>query len=89
MQNSTYNKYQNRIFDKTLFILEKLYAIYKNKIHLGNQKGSNPEKAIENYIVASMLREFINDEEFLNQYQAMPAINGVHHHFVFSKKDLN
>lgn len=42
-----------------------LYAIFKNKNHVGNQKGATSEEAIKNYIIESMLEEFVNDKEFL------------------------
>jgi len=60
----------------------KLFAIYKNGIHLGNQSGKTKEDAIKLYIIASNMEEFINDKIFVIQYSAEFAVNGVHHHFI-------
>lgn len=67
----------------------KLYAIYKNNKHLGNETGTCPNDAIENYLIESMFVDFIKDMNFFEQYHAIPALNGIHHHLIFSKKDLN
>lgn len=66
-----------------------LFAIFKNKNHVGNQKGAISEEAIKNYIIESMLEEFINNKKFLAKYSAIKAINGIHHHFISTKKILN
>ena len=66
-----------------------LYAIFKNNTHKGNQTGINREDAIKNYIIESMLEDFVDDKKFLKQYKATPAINGVHHHFIATKEMLN
>lgn len=60
----------------------KLYAIYKNGEHKGNERGESKNQAIKAYIVASDLGEFLGDENFVRQYSAEIAINGVHHHFI-------
>lgn len=57
----------------------KLYAIFKNGFHKGNERGINGNDAIKNYIFNSELSDFINDEEFLVQYTFIEAINGFHH----------
>lgn len=66
-----------------------LFAIFKNKNHVGNQKGATSEEAIKNYIIESMLEEFVNDKDFLAKYSAIKAINGIHHHFIANKEILN
>lgn len=60
----------------------KLYAIYKNGEHKGNERGKSKNEAIKAYITASELAEFLDDENFICQYSAEIAINGVHHHFI-------
>lgn len=61
---------------------DKLYAIYKNGIHKGNERGKTKDNAILHYIRESLLSDFIDDYEFLQQYSAKIAINGVHYHFI-------
>jgi hypothetical protein len=56
-----------------------LYAIYKNGLHKGNQRGSNELDAIKKYIIESQLEEFLNDEGFLKIYNATIAIKGLHY----------
>lgn len=60
----------------------KLYAIYKNGEHKGNERGKSKNEAIKAYIIASDLGHFLNDENFIRQYSAKIAINGVHYHFI-------
>jgi len=57
-----------------------LYAIFKNQIHVGNQPGMFPDDAIKNYIIESMLDDFLEDTTFLKQYSAILAIEWVHYH---------
>ncbi len=66
----------------------KLYAIYKNKKHKGNERGTSSNDAIKNYVIASLFEEFLDDKLFMSQYYAKPAINGIHHYFI-KPKDLN
>jgi len=63
-----------------------LYAIYKNGIHKGNERGTNKSDAINNYVKASLLSDFLNDKEFMKQYKAINAVNGIHHHFISENK---
>ena len=53
-----------------------LFAIFKNKNHVGNQKGATSEEAIKNYIIESMLEEFVNDKDFLAKYSALNLLFG-------------
>ncbi len=61
---------------------KKLYAIFKNGEHKGNERGLNKSDAIQNYVKASLLENFLNDKKFMNQYEAINAVNGVHHHYI-------
>ncbi len=56
----------------------KLYAIYKNGNHLGNERGATPQDAIENYVKAALLGEFLIDKEFMQLYSAKVAKPGKH-----------
>ncbi|MCZ2224115.1 MAG: hypothetical protein LC122_10865 [Chitinophagales bacterium] len=56
-----------------------LFAIYKNGQHKGNERAINGNEAIKKYIIASDLKEFINDVEFIKQYSFKEAIEGVHY----------
>lgn len=47
---------------------KKLYAIYKNGEHKGNERGLNKSDAIQNYVKACLLEDFLNDEKFMRQY---------------------
>lgn len=55
-----------------------LFAIYKNGFHKGNERAINGNEAIKKYIIASDLKEFLNDETFLSQYAFEIAIEGIH-----------
>lgn len=66
-----------------------LYAIYKNGEHKGNETGFSEENAIRNYIISSMLSESLDNKEFMQQYSAKVAINGIHHHFIITEDLLN
>lgn len=57
----------------------KLYAIYKNGEHKGNERGLSVSDAINKYIISSILEDFLNDKEFMSQYTGKIAINGVHY----------
>jgi hypothetical protein len=56
----------------------ELFAIYKNEEHKGNERGISENDAIRNYIIASLLENFIEDEKFISQYSAKTAIKGIH-----------
>jgi hypothetical protein len=58
--------------------MRELYAIYKNGNHKGNEKGFSKDDAIKNYIIASSFEEFLNDNNFIQQYKAILAVEGVH-----------
>ena len=55
-----------------------LYAIYKNGVHKGNEKGFSEKDAIKNYVIASSFVEFLNDTNFMQQYEGIIAIEGLH-----------
>ncbi len=57
----------------------KLYAIYKNELHKGNERGKTKCEAIQNYVVASMFEEFLNEKEFMGQYSAILAVEEIHY----------
>ena len=61
---------------------KKLYAIYKNKKHLGNEKAHSKSDAVKSYLIAADLGEFSNDMELINQYSVVIAINGIHHYYI-------
>lgn len=63
-------------------IEKKLYAIYKNKNHMGNERADSKSNAIKAYLIAADLEHFICNIELTNQYSAILAINGVHHHTI-------
>ncbi|WP_299098604.1 hypothetical protein [uncultured Winogradskyella sp.] len=60
--------------DKT----ETLFAIYKNDIHLGNEKGKTVNDAIKNYLKAALFQESLNDSEFISLYKGRVAIKDIH-----------
>ena len=60
----------------------QLYAIYKNKNHIGNERGDSKADAIKSYLIAADLEDFDYGIESTNQYSAILAINGVHHHTI-------
>ncbi len=57
----------------------KLFAIYKKGNHLGNENGKDVDDAIKNYIVASLLEDFVNDQPFISLYSAKLATKGIHY----------
>lgn len=59
-----------------------LYAIYKNGEHKGNERGKSEMKAINNYIIASGLGEFINQKTLKSKYSAIKSVNGIHHYLI-------
>jgi hypothetical protein len=63
-------------------IKKKLYAIYKDKNHMGNERGDSKEDAIKSYLIAADLEDFIYNIELTNQYTAVIAINGIHHYTI-------
>lgn len=56
-----------------------LFAIYKNGFHKGNERAINGNEAKKNYIVASDLSDFLDDDDFLNQYVVKVALEGFHY----------
>lgn len=56
----------------------KLFAIYKNGEHKGNQKGIDEIEAINKYVIDSQLDHFLKDEQFIKQYKAIIAIEKIH-----------
>jgi hypothetical protein len=57
---------------------QTLFAIYKNDIHLGNEKGENINAAIKKYLIAALFEESLNDKEFVSLYSGKKAIQGIH-----------
>lgn len=58
---------------------QTLFAIYKNDIHLGNEKGVNKNAAIKKYLIAALFEESLNDKEFVPLYSGIKAIQGIHY----------
>ncbi len=58
---------------------KKLYAIYKNGIHMGNERGNGIEEAIKKYIIASQFECFLEDKKFVSQYGGRIAIRSIHY----------
>ncbi|MFV8379795.1 hypothetical protein [Flavobacterium sp. LB3R33] len=56
----------------------KLFAIYKNGEHKGNEKGFSIEDAIKKYLIASSFETLLDDSEFVSQYSGSLAIENVH-----------
>ncbi|WP_299776874.1 hypothetical protein [uncultured Formosa sp.] len=56
-----------------------LFAIYKNGKHLGNEKGKDLDDAINNYLIASLFEEFLDDLEFKSVYSGKIAIKNIHY----------
>lgn len=65
---------------------QELFAIYKNGEHKGNERASNKQDAVKKYLIASDFSELLNDMEFINQYSAKKAINGVHYYLGQTKQ---
>lgn len=56
----------------------KLFAIYKNGEHLGNEKATNKKTAVKKYIINAGFKLLINDEAFVSKYTAIVAIEEIH-----------
>lgn len=56
----------------------KLYAIFKNGFHKGNERATNGNDAIKNYIIASDLSDFLDDDNFFKKYSFVEAVEGIH-----------
>lgn len=56
----------------------KLFAIYKNGEHKGNERGSSIEDAIKKYLIASSYKTLLDDSEFTSQYTGCLAVENVH-----------
>jgi hypothetical protein len=63
----------------------KLFAIYKNGEHKGNEKGISIDDAIKNYLIASSFESLLNDSEFIAKYTGTLAIENLH----FNKNGFN
>lgn len=63
-------------------INQQLYAIYKNGVHKGNEKGISEKDAILKYLKSAGYKDLLNDPEFINSYSSVKAVNGIHHHYV-------
>jgi len=60
-------------------IEKQLFAIYKNGIHLGNERGIDVDDAIRKYLIASLFEEFLDDIEFVSLYSAKIAVKKLHY----------
>ncbi|WP_158838111.1 hypothetical protein [Polaribacter sp. L3A8] len=58
---------------------KKLFAIFKNGIHLGNERGGNVDDAIRKYLIASLYDKSLNDIEFVSFYSGKVAIKNLHY----------
>lgn len=56
----------------------KLFAIYKNGQHKGNERGISKEDAIKKYLIASSFGTLLDDFEFVAQYTGVLALENVH-----------
>ncbi|PWA11329.1 hypothetical protein [Flavobacterium laiguense] len=56
----------------------KLFAIYKNGEHKGNERGISREDAIQKYLIASSFGTLLDDLEFVSQYTGSLAIENIH-----------
>ena len=56
----------------------KLFAIYKNGEHKGNERGISREDAIKKYLIASSFGTLLDDFEFVAQYTSILAVENVH-----------
>jgi hypothetical protein len=66
----------------------KLYAIYKNGEHKGNERGFSIEDAIKKYLIASSFETLLADFEFVSQYSGSLAIEKLHFSKpIFDKKN--
>jgi hypothetical protein len=66
----------------------KLFAIYKNGEHKGNERGFSIEDAIKKYLIASTFETLLDDFEFVYQYSGSLAIENVHFTKpIFDKKE--
>lgn len=57
---------------------EKLFAIYKNGEHKGNERGFSIDDAIRKYLIASSFGTLLDDFEFVAQYTGTIAIRNIH-----------
>ena len=56
-----------------------IFAIYKNRTHLGNEKAKNKDEAIQKYLIAASYKDAIKDKEFVSLYTAKTAEEGIHY----------
>ena len=56
----------------------KLFAIYKNGEHKGNQRGFSIQDAIKKYLIASSFKTLLDDFEFVTQYTGSLAVENIH-----------
>jgi hypothetical protein len=67
----------------------KLFAIYKNGEHKGNERGFSIEDAIKKYLIASSFETLLDDFEFVSQYSGILAVENVHFSKpIFDKKEM-
>jgi hypothetical protein len=56
-----------------------LFTVYKNEIHLANEKGKNSNDAIRNYLKAVLYGEFLDNEDFLSLYSTRTPMKNIHY----------
>ena len=57
----------------------RLYAIYFKGTHRGNIRSNSKSNAIREYLIDSLLGEFIDDTDFLIYFSAIEAVENVHY----------
>ena len=56
----------------------KLFAIYKNGEHKGNERGFSIEDTIKKYLIASSFETLLNDIGLLSQYAGFHTVESIH-----------
>jgi hypothetical protein len=57
----------------------RLYAIYFKGTHRGNIRSTSESNAIKEYLIDSLLGDFINDIDFLFYFSAIEAVENIHY----------
>lgn len=55
-----------------------IYAIFKNGEHKGNQFGFSKTDAIKEYLISCQFELFLNNKDFVSQYDAIIAKKDIH-----------
>jgi hypothetical protein len=56
----------------------KLFAIYKNGEHKGNEKGFSIKDSIKKYLIASSFVTVLHDIGFISEYSGFLTVENVH-----------